>query len=237
MALKPYKKDFGYSYAYGVSATLELLRQRPQDALTVHLHTKGTKNKGIDEIRSRATTQGVELIESSGSIDRLTNTENTYAVGVFRKFETTLAAFQNHIVLVNPQDKGNLGTILRSMVAFGKEDLAIIKPAVDIFDPKVVRASMGAIFTIRFSYFSTFKDYRENYTRSYYPFITDADTKLGDVSFAPPYSLVFGSESEGLNSTFRSIGTSVSIPQSDKVDSLNLSIAVGLALFEASKSN
>ena len=48
---------------------------------------------------------------------------------------------------------GNLGTIMRTMVGFGMEDLAIIRPGVDAYDPKVIRASMGSIFHLRFAYF------------------------------------------------------------------------------------
>ena len=55
---------------------------------------------------------------------------------------------------------GNLGTILRSCLGFGMKDIAIIKPGVDIFDPKVVRASMGSIFSLNISYFNSFEDYK-----------------------------------------------------------------------------
>lgn len=234
MALKPYKKDFGYSYAYGASATLEMLTRRPQDAISVHLHTKGAKNKGVDEIRAVAQRHSIEIIEANAGIDRLTNTENTYAIGVFRKYTQELDSAANHIVLAGIQDKGNLGTILRTMLGFGFENLAIIKPAVDIFDPKVVRASMGAIFNVRFAYFSTFAEYQQKHPRNYYPFITNASESLENIAFEAPYSLIFGSESEGLNSTYSSIGQAVHIQQSDKIDSLNLSIAVGVALHVAS---
>jgi RNA methyltransferase, TrmH family len=234
MALKPYKKDFGYTYAFGVSATLEMLRQRPQDAFGVHIHAKGARNTGVEEIRSVAEKHNIEIIEASAGIDRLTNTENTYAVGVFRKYEQTLQTDTNHLVLAQIQDKGNLGTIIRTMLAFDFADLAIIKPAVDVFDPKVVRASMGALFGIRFSYFSTFTEYQTAFPRQYYPFMTDAQTTLIEAKFTTPYSLIFGSESEGLHSTYKTIGDAISIPQSHDVDSLNLSISVGIALFTAS---
>jgi TrmH family RNA methyltransferase len=153
---------------------------------------------------------------------------------VFRKYQCSLEKETNHVVLDGIQDKGNLGTILRSMVGFGFADLAIIKPAVDIFDPKVIKASMGALFSLRFSYFSTFSDYQKAFPRKYYPFMTDAAISLEQVAFEQPYSLIFGSESEGLNSTYKGIGQTVKIPQSDKIDSLNLSISVGVGLFTAS---
>ena len=55
----------------------------------------------------------------------------------------------NHVVLVNPGDMGNMGTIIRTMLGFNYSNLAIIKPGVDVFDPRVIRASMGALFNTR----------------------------------------------------------------------------------------
>lgn len=48
-----------------------------------------------------------------------------------------------HVVLHNPSDVGNVGTILRSALGFGFRDVAIIRPGVDPFDPRVLRASMA----------------------------------------------------------------------------------------------
>ncbi len=96
----------------------------------------------------------------------------------FKNLNQNYLKIKNHIVLVNPSNSGNLGTIIRSMVGFGIYDLAIIKPAVDIFDLKTIRASMGAIFNIRFSYFDSFSDYSKEYKNNYYPFMLQAKEKL-----------------------------------------------------------
>lgn len=57
----------------------------------------------------------------------------------------------NHVVLVNPGILGNMGTIIRTMLGFNYTNLAIIRPG-DVFDPRVVRASMGALFNINFEF-------------------------------------------------------------------------------------
>ncbi len=69
---------------------------------------------------------------------------------------------KNHIVLVEPRNMGNAGTIIRTMLGFGYKNLALIEPAVDVFDPKVVRSTMGALFRINFEYFQTWEEYIEN---------------------------------------------------------------------------
>lgn len=69
-------------------------------------------------------------------------------MAIIRKVNETILD-GNHVVLVNPSNAGNLGTIIRSCIGFGVEDIAIILPAVDLFDPKTIRASMGAKAKIR----------------------------------------------------------------------------------------
>ncbi|MBI2033391.1 MAG: TrmH family RNA methyltransferase [Candidatus Levybacteria bacterium] len=233
--LKQYKKDFGYSYTFGVYPTLELLKYQPRTVLNVFVSPSGLQNTGVAEIRKICEDRQIQCEVSAGAVEKLTKTENSYAAGVFRKYESSLDANANHVVLVQPEDKGNLGSICRSMLAFDVTNLAIIKPAVDIFDPKVVRASMGAIFRMSFQYFSTFDEYMSVFHRNYYPFLTEATTLLSGITFAPPYSLIFGSESSGLSRKYQNLGTPVKIPQSDMVDSLNLSLSVGISLYEASK--
>jgi RNA methyltransferase, TrmH family len=55
------------------------------------------------------------------------------------------------------------------------------------------------------------------------------------VHFEAPFALVFGSEPAGLSAEYRKVGTSVRIPHGGRIDSLNLPIAVGIALYEATK--
>jgi len=147
-------------------------------------------------------------------------------------------------VLVNPADKGNLGTILRTATAFGIENIAIISPAADIYDPKVVRASMGALFHVNFCYFEKFEDYQKAFcgtNRNLIPFMLDgqpinkvaADLKDSDYSF----SLIYGNESSGLPAEFLQIGTPARIMHSNNVDSLNLPMAVGIGLYTFTNFN
>lgn len=233
--LKRYQKEFGHSYAFGVFATLELVAYRPDDVLKVVISEKGDRNEGVAKLRDRCAARAIPIETSDAAIERVAGKESHLALGVFRKYETRLDADRNHVGLVNPADMGNLGTIARTMIGFGFDQLAVIRPAADLFDPKVVRASMGAIFQISFEYFDTFEAYQEAYPRAVYALMTDGAVSVREVRFEPPCTLVFGNESSGLAESFRQVGTSVSIPHSDRVDSLNLSVAVGIALYECSR--
>ena len=137
------------------------------------------------------------------------------------------------MVLHRPGDGGNVGTILRTALGLGIEDVALIRPCADVFDPKVVRASMGSLFRLRVRVYDTFGEYREAYPdRPLYPFMLDASVPLGEIREVPPaYTLVFGNEGSGLPPEFAAMGQAVRIESSDKVDSLNLAIAAAIGIY------
>ena len=233
--LDRYKKKLAVSYTYGVFPTLELLHYQQSKLRRVVISPRGRENKGVIELSEACQKLNVGIKYSDGLIQKVTQTENCYAVGVFEKYDNPITEGTNHVVLVNPGDMGNVGTVIRTMLGFGIYDLALVRPAVDVFDPKVIRSSMGALFRIRFQYFQSFREYQHKFRSHIYTFMTNARNSLPETKFQTPYSLVFGNESEGLSAEYMQIGTNVRIPQNKDVDSLNLSIAVGVAAYEATK--
>ena len=235
--LKKYKKEYGHSYSFGVFPTLELLQARPEAVVKVLISPRGGKNEGVRKLEEICRRKRIETEVNERLIERISSKENHYAMGIFRKYTQELDASANHVVLVNPSDMGNLGTIGRTMLGFGFTDLALIKPAADIFDPRVVRASMGAIFKLRFRYFDTFNDYQEQHSRNLYTFMTGGSVALDEARFEQPYSLIFGNESSGLPTEYSELGTSVTIRHSGAIDSLSLPLAVGIALHAATRGS
>jgi TrmH family RNA methyltransferase len=231
LRLKSYHKEFGHSYAYGVSATLELLAARPEHALGVVLSSRGGRNAGIARLRDLCARHRVRVETSDRVLERLSPKDNHLAIGVFRKYGSRVDPSQNHVMLVNPADMGNVGTIVRTMVGFGFANLVLIRPAADIFDPKTIRASVGAVFRI-----DDFNDCPWVGTHNLYPFMTNGRMAIDQVRFESPFALVFGNESRGLPDAFLDVGTSVAIPHCARVDSLNLSVAAAIALYEGAKS-
>ena len=136
-------------------------------------------------------------------------------------------------MLCQISDSGNLGTALRSLLGFGYEDVALVRPCVDAFDPHAVRASMGAFFICGCAR-STRSTNTAPSTRSGALSLHARRARpLGEVarSARAPFSLVFGNEQSGLPAVFQTYGQSVFIPQSDKIDSLNLSVAVSIGAY------
>ena len=184
-------------------------------------------------VTEKARSLGVPVVESEKAFNILSPKENCFTIGEFDKFQEHIDGARNHIVLVNPPNSGNLGTIMRDVAAFDCADLIIIRPAVDPFDPKTVRASMGAVFGIGFKCFDSFDEYIEQYgEREIMPFMLGG-SPFKDVIFDAnkKYSIVFGNEATGLPKDFERYGA-VMIEQSKKVDSLNLSVAASIALYK-----
>jgi TrmH family RNA methyltransferase len=230
--LKRYSGDSPHSYSFGVYPTLELIEYIPHHVLGVLIHSKGSKNEGIRKLRQFCKNHQIEIIENDRLLEKLADRGNTYAIGIFNKYPSELSRINNHIILVNPSSMGNLGTIIRSMIGFGYTDLGIIDPAADHFDPRVIRASMGAIFQCRIQRFISFQDYQESYHKhQFYSLMTNGKITLPEVKFQSPHAMIFGSEASGLSEEFLEIGTSIRIPQNGLIDSINLALSVGITMY------
>lgn len=235
--LKSYKKDFQYSYTLGAFPTIELIDGRPDTIRKVLIHTEYTDKEHVEQLCAK---KNIPVEYNNKIIQKVSDKENCFVVGVFEKYQDELNKNLPHIVLVNPSNMGNLGTIIRTAVGFGIYDLAVITPCADIYNPKTVRSSMGALFRLRHQCFSTFEEYEKLYSNhEIFTFMLNKDKTLTLSECPKPelYSLVFGNEATGLPETFLNKGTSIMIPQSKDVDSLNLTIAVGIGTYAFSVGN
>lgn len=232
--LEAYHKGLPYSYAPGLFPAAGCLESRPDLCLRLLLHTRAKGSEGAMALLSRAEAAGIRVEWADRAIERIARKENVFAAMVFQKQETPLDESRPHIVLVEPSDLGNLGTILRTCLGFDLPDIAVIQPAADVFDPRAVRASMGALFSMRLSTFESFDQYRAAYPgHALYPFMLQGALPLGEVSPGrdAPWALVFGNEARGLPEGFAALGQAVRIEQSPAVDSLNLAVAVALGAY------
>lgn len=233
--LKRYNKKIDYSYSMGTFPTIEMLKYKPAKVLKILVHSQLHKDKQFELISTLCRQNQIILEQNDKAIERIRDKESCLVIGVFEKFVNVLDKSMNHVVLVNPSDMGNMGTIIRTCIGFGIKDLAIISPGVDIYNPKVVRASMGSLFHLNFVYYESYEEYKSNYgERMVYLFMLEGVTELSKVSIdkTSAYSLVFGNESSGLDDSYSKEGTSVFIKHSSDIDSLNLSMAVGIGLYE-----
>lgn len=226
--LKKYKKDFDFSYTLGAFPTIELLKSNCE-VLFVLVHSKYENKEILENLCKK---RDVKIIYDDKIINKLKTKESNLVIGVFKKSFKKLKN-ENHILLFEPRDKGNLGTILRTSLGLGFKNIALIDSC-DVFDPKTVRSSMGAIFKLNIEIFKTFKDYKEKFkNNTVYSFVlNDNSISLKDVNIKKPFTLMFGNESHGLKNVNLDNTISVFIEQTKDVDSLNLTIASAIAMYK-----
>ena len=235
MEIKNYKKEFEYSYTLGAFPTIELLKKHKEDVIDVYLHSS-FDNKSVKEMILKLL--GKPFIKNDKLINKLSPKENCYIVGIFKKYKNDLNNNEDHLLLDNPSNMGNLGTIIRSSLGFGIKNIAIIKPGVDFFDPKCIRASMGSIFSVNIEYFASINNYKEKYpTHTIYAFMLNATNLLQTFKFKKGLStLAFGNEATGLDNSYLN-NNSIIISHSKDIDSLNITNAVSIALYEFNRQN
>ena len=139
------------------------------------------------------------------------------------------------VALDSVQDPGNLGSILRSLDAAGGNGVILLDDATDPYSPTSVRASMGAIFTQKLikSSLEIFSNWKKS---SKYPTIgtwCEEGLNYRRYNYPEDMILLMGSEQKGLSNRHKEICDGlVTIPMIGTVDSLNLSNATSIVLFE-----
>lgn len=241
MKIKRYQKDDETSYALGAFPSLEILAHRPQAVRAVLVASGTEQNLGVQRLREKAAALGLPLHEDDRTLERLSGKGNVHALCLFEKFERPARLGEGglHLALHEPSDMGNLGTILRTALGFGARGVHLIRPAADLFAPRVVRASMGAVAALPFSYYTdaaAFLTAVQASGRPLYGFArTEAAASLPRVAFGRDPVLLFGAESSGLPEDILRHATAVAIPQPGPVDSFNLSVAVAIGLYAATQ--
>ncbi|WP_407305809.1 TrmH family RNA methyltransferase [Desulfosporosinus sp. SB140] len=140
------------------------------------------------------------------------------------------------LILDGIQDPGNLGTILRTALAAGVRYVCLTAGTVDVYNPKVLRSTMGALFSlVLLSGLSP--DDVMNFCQKQGLRVLVGDTEgqslyRTDLS-AGPFALVVGNEGNGPSLMFRSPDVQrVTIPMAQEVESLNVGIATGILLYD-----
>lgn len=131
---------------------------------------------------------------------------------------------------------GNLGTMLRTADAAGLDGVIVTDPTTDPFNPNVVRASLGTLFTVPIAVTDTDTAIASLASRGIRTFATTPDASLAhfDADLTGPAALVVGSEQYGLSDRWlEAADDRIVIPMPGSVDSLNAAMAAGIVVFEA----
>lgn len=138
------------------------------------------------------------------------------------------------LILENLQDPGNLGTILRTAEAAGYKGVLMNKGTVDIYNPKVVRSTMGAIFRVPFAYAESMDEIisicKENDITVYGAALEGNDIR--EEKYDDALAFIIGNESSGMTEeSKKACDKLVKIPMCGEVESLNASVAAAVLMY------
>ena len=159
---------------------------------------------------------------------------------IIYKEDFFLKSSERAIILSSLRDPGNLGSVIRSAVAFGAEHIILSKDSADIYNPKTVRAAMGSLFKVKVSYVSDLVSLvasaKENGRRVFAAELSDSAVSLLSLKLLPSDIFIIGNEGHGISKEISSAATkSVYIPISASTESLNAAVAAGIFMWEQSK--
>ena len=176
------------------------------------------------------------------------NFENVYTVkdSLFEKISETvnpqgiLADYSNSpffVVLENVTDPGNMGTLIRTADAAGADGIFLSKGCVDIYNPKVIRATMGSIFHLpiyrNLNLMDLMEDFKNNNVKTLAAHLKGTSTPY-KVDMTTACAVIIGNEANGLSDEISEMASDlVKIPMPGKAESMNAGIAGGILIYEA----
>ena len=176
---------------------------------------------------------------------RIAYREGTEGIlGVMRTPPTDLESFRGRLSSPNPlvivlegvEKPGNIGAILRSADAAGVDGVLICDSPTDLFNPNLIRASIGAVFTRNIALCSTQEAIEFLREESFSVLTAQLQDSRAyyDTDMKGATAIVMGTEATGLTPAWRQAATShIMIPMLGQLDSLNVSVSAAILLFEA----
>lgn len=151
------------------------------------------------------------------------------------KFED-LKSMNKVVLLEDIKDSGNLGTIIRTSVAFGVDAIILYGETVDLYNPKTVRSTVGNLWKTKIysiKDFDILQEYFKNFERLATLPKSDNTQYLSSYQINKPTLIMFGSESSGLSENLKYFATqNITIEMKKNVESLNLAISAGIILYK-----
>jgi|TARA_B110000971_G_scaffold202329_1_gene221971 TrmH family RNA methyltransferase len=189
---------------------------------------------------------GIDVIEISKAVyEKVAHRETTEGVIAVAKskklsLENLNLTSKNPLILVaeSPEKPGNIGALLRTADAANIDAVIIANPLTDLYNPNIIRSSVGGVFTVPIATGTTSEviAHLKHHNIAIYPAILQESVAYDTIDFKTPSALVIGTESSGLSEEWRKNSTAkIQIPMEGKLDSMNLSVAAGILIFEAKR--
>jgi TrmH family RNA methyltransferase len=199
--------------------------------------------KGIEKLLEDYSSN-IEIIEISNTVYKKLalreTTEGVLAVVKSKDLDLNSIAFgdNNPLILVaeSPEKPGNIGALLRSADAAGIDAVLIANPRTDMYNPNIIRASIGCVFTTKIATGTTSEiiSFLKEHKIHIYGAALTASVEYHTIDYKKPCAIIVGTEATGLSEEWLQNTTSnILIPMRGTIDSMNVSVSASIIIFEA----
>ncbi len=197
------------------------------------------------QIAKLTNNQTFDLIEISKEVyQKLAyrdTTEGILAIAKTKSLQLSdLKLSENPLILIAeaPEKPGNIGAILRTADAANLDAVIIANPKSDLYNPNIVRSSVGCLFTRQIATGTTSEiiAFLKEQKINFYCATLQNSTSYHTQDYTKPTALVVGTEATGLTKEWRDAATqNIIIPMQGEIDSMNVSVAAAILIFEAKR--
>ena len=210
---------------------------------TILAATSIINNEAIEKLLDSVNYQ-IEVIEISNDIyQKLAlreSTEGILAVAKSKDLSLNSIVFKNEnpliLVAEAPEKPGNIGALLRTADAAGIDAVLIANPKTDIYNPNIIRSSIGCVFTTQIATGTTSEiiSFLKEHNINIYGAALTASVEYQTVDYTKPSAIIVGTEATGLTDEWlQNTAKNIIIPMRGAIDSMNVSVSAAIILFEA----
>lgn len=194
---------------------------------------------GIASLKARGVPVFVIKDELLNSVSTLQQSEGI--IGIITKIEFEQSDFMSYVLLEDVQDPYNVGTIIRTADAAGINCVITSMKTVDVYNEKVLRGSMGSVFHLPVHQVESLPEYVKELKKKKVKIIgtsIEGETLWQRQPVDPPFGIVMGNESQGMSSEISQLcDVLLKIPILGSAESLNVSTAAGIILYDILREN
>ncbi len=200
----------------------------------------------LEKIQQLIDDKNIELIEISKDVYHKIafrgTTEGIIAIVKVKKFGLENIQFnsENPLILIAeaPEKPGNIGALLRTADAANLDAVIIANPLTDMFNPNIIRSSVGCLFTNQIAVGSTneiMEFLKIKKITSYAAALHNESENYLKQDFTKSAAIIVGTEATGLSDEWMNFAKKIIIPMEGKIDSLNVSVSASILIFEAKR--
>ncbi|MBR3148726.1 MAG: RNA methyltransferase [Eubacterium sp.] len=200
------------------------------------LVTERALEKYGEEINSLCDVSDSAYIITEEISDKLSDTASPQGIFAVCKVQENAAEYSKKLIaLDNVQDPSNVGAVIRTAEALGVDGV-ILYNCCDVYNPKVLRASMGSVLRIKLFVCDDLETELSSMKDGYKIYSTVPNStavKITDVDFSVPTVCVIGNEANGVEENIKALSDAlITIPMLGRAESLNASVAASITMWE-----